>query len=121
MTNPLSAMPRLRELERSLLDPHNVHDKPFVFPGYDGVPFRGAVPTLKDNDPIQPDTSGRQVLIECLNLAEPEHQSRYQDICQLIGNGFAELSYEERQYDPDVKNWRVLIRWMLKYAYMPKR
>lgn len=119
-TVPFSAVPRLKELEHNLLDPNDVHSRPFVFPGYEGMPFRGTVPLLKANDPVKPE-QGRQVRVECLDLSDSKQLQHYQDICQVIGNGFAELSYEERQYDTEIKNWRVLIRFMINYAYMPKR
>ena len=34
-----------------LLDPHHVRDKDFTFPGWNGLPFRGSIPSLKETDP----------------------------------------------------------------------
>jgi len=90
----------------------------FVFPGVDGLPYRGATPNLKEGDRVRPQTAS-QVFVRVLNLADKDDLAKYEQISQMVGNGYAQISCEERMYDPDIKNWRVLIRWMLLYTHMP--
>jgi hypothetical protein len=114
-------VPVRSEIPTELLDPHGVHSKPYVFPGSEGMPFRGTVPMLKEDDPPERQPQmGSQVQVDILVLSDTEDLKRYRDICQLVANGFGQISYEERKYDEDVKNWRVLVRWFLTYAYVPK-
>lgn len=93
-----------------------------VFPGHEGLPFRGAVPNLKHDESqrLQPQT-GAIVRVDVLNLANDEDKDEFAKIGQLVANGYAIVSKEEIQYDPDIKNWRVFIRWAELYAYNPLR
>jgi hypothetical protein len=110
-----------RAIPSGLLDPHGMHAKPFVFPGSDGLPFRGAVPMLKEDDPPERRPQvGSQVRIDVLNLSDAKDLAYYQEIWQVVANGYGQISCEERRYDEDIKSWRVMIRWFLSYAYVPK-
>lgn len=104
-------------LDPRLLDPTGSHKKPLSFPGYDGIPFRGVVPDLKESDQEQPQV-GSQVYVNILDLSNAEDLDYYGKISQLVGNGFAQISFEERQFIQEKGSWLVLIRWMLHYAYM---
>jgi len=106
-------------MDPKLQDPHKTHNKDSVLPGHNGLPFRGPVPNLKDSDPVQPEVAN-QVFVHVLNLTDKEDLKTYQKICQMVGNGYAQISFEEREYDKEAKNWRVLIRWMLLYTHMPR-
>lgn len=106
------------ELDPQLIDPYGMLDKQSVLPGFDGLPFRGRVPSLKDTDRVQPQTSS-QVYVHVLDLSNEKHLKLYRQICQVVGNGMAQISVEERKYDEEKKNWRVFIRWMLNYTHMP--
>ncbi len=114
----LPAVPERKPFDSRLLDPTGAHRKPLSFPGYEGIPFRGSIPDLKESDPLQPQV-GSQVYVHCLNLADPKDLEYYGQISQMVGNGFAQISFEERQFVAENKSWLVLIRWMLHYAYMP--
>jgi hypothetical protein len=104
-----------------LLDPHGTQSLELVFPGHDGLPFRGSVPQLKEDDSTEKRPQvGTQLYVDVLDLSKPDDLLHYRDVCQMVANGYAQVSYEDRQYDEDVKNWRILLRWFLNYAYVPK-
>jgi hypothetical protein len=104
-----------------LLNPTGAGGGDLSFPGYEGVPFRGPVPDLKHDDPqhMQPQF-GQNVYVKVFNLFDEEQLKQYSDICQMVGNGFAAISSEDRVYDDDIKNWRVFIRWIEFFTYDPK-
>jgi hypothetical protein len=110
-----------KKADPRLLDPHGILGAPNVFPGFNGVPFRGPVPDLKENDPEhkQPQV-GVQAHVEVLVTNKPEDMARYEEIMQTIGNGFGQLGAEERQYDDSIKGWRIFVRWWALYSYVPK-
>lgn len=110
-----------KEIDPRLLDPHGVLSLPNVFPGFNNVPFRGPVPALKENDPEhkQPQV-GVQAHAAVLVTTNPEDMKRYEEIMQVIGNGYGQLGAEERQYDDSIKGWRIFIRWWALYSYVPK-
>lgn len=90
-------------------------------PGWDGLAFYGTVPNLKtdDGEGMQP-RLGTEVYVEVLNLSQPPDLERYEKVMQLVGLGKALISAEERVYDPDIKSWRIFLRWIHKFAYSPK-
>jgi hypothetical protein len=115
--------PRWGTLDPKLLDPSGGQvDQPAVLPGYEGVPFRGPIPNVKESDPFyrQPQI-GSKVHIEILDLSNDEHLERYSKVSQMVANGFAKMSQERIEYDPDKKNWRVFVRWLEMYAYDPTK
>jgi hypothetical protein len=109
--------PELGELDPRLVDPHDSHKDGFVFPGMDGLPYRGKIPNLKETDRQQPEL-GRQVFVNIFTLNDAKDMADYQKVCQMVGNNYAEISYEERIYDEEIKSWRILIRWYLIYTHM---
>jgi hypothetical protein len=103
-----------------LVDPQGIFSQPMVLPGIEGLPFRGSsIPDLKETDPdkFRPKV-GVQIFANVLNLADKEDMKYYQQILQLVGNGYAQVSVEERQYDSTIKSWHVFIRWILYYGYI---
>lgn len=106
------------DIDPRLIDPWGTLNKGFTFPGHEGLPFRGRIPSLKDSDPVQPQV-GTQVYVDILDLSNKGDLEKYRQICQVVGNGIATISAEERVYDEDKKNWRVFIRWVLNYTHMP--
>lgn len=109
-----------QKLPRELIDPFNVLDKPNILPGWEGAPFRGkAIPDVKENDPFhkQPQTS-MQARVRVFDLSNPEHLTEYENIMQVISNGFGQLGAEERVYGEDIKNWRIFIRWWQVFSHM---
>lgn len=108
------------KLPDKLIDPAGVFTQPMVLPGLEGLPFRGdSIPDLKEADPdkFRPQV-GQQIFANVLDLSNEEDMRYYQQILQLVGNGFAQISVEERKYDNAIKSWRVFIRWILYYGYM---
>lgn len=105
-----------------LIDPTGgrMDEKP-VLPGWNGRPFRGPVPNLRADDPEhrQPQEAAR-VHVEVLDLSKPADLGKYQELSQMVANGFAMISFEKQEYDPAKKNWRVLVRWFEIFAYMPQ-
>lgn len=111
----------LANFDHTLLDPHGVLGKHNTFPGWNGTPFRGAVPNIKEDDPqAKTPETGYQAHVEILDFSNADHLKRYQGIMQIIANGFGVMGDEDRQYDKDAKTWRILIRWWQVYSYVPK-
>ena len=96
-----------------LVDPTGQLNKKSILPGFEGTPYRGHIPDLRHDDPqrIKPELH-YQVHIDVLDLSKEPDMKRYHDACQMIANGFAQLSKEDLQYDPAKKNWRVFMRWL---------
>jgi hypothetical protein len=109
------------DFDPRLIDPFNVHRSNLVFPGMDGLPFRGGTtPDLKESDPEhrQPQI-GTKVGVKQLDLSIQTDLEYYQNILQMVANGTAQISFEERVYGDDIKSWRVLIRWVEYYYFQP--
>lgn len=110
-------------IDVKLLDVTGGHiDAPSVFPGSDGLPFKGPIPNLKHDDPghKQPQV-GMKVHVETLDLSKPAQMKRYRDICQAVGNGYEQLSKEDMRYDENKKNWRVFVRWLELFTFDPTK
>lgn len=88
---------------------------------FDGLPFEGEVTHLKKDDPAyrQPVEASR-TRIRQLSSASPEDMKEWTGIMQKVADGVAKVSFEEKVYDPDVKGWRVLIRWVEYYYTNPE-
>ena len=104
-----------------LLDPTGTRDQPSILPGFQGLPFRGRVPNLKTDDPEykQPQVASR-IFVRVFDLSKPKDLEYYEKVSQLVGNGFAVISIEDKVFDEKLHNWRVLLRWMVQYSYVPK-
>jgi hypothetical protein len=109
------------ELDQRMLDPGGVVGQPNVFPGHNGMPYRGRSPFLREDDPehVQP-REAFQVHVQIFDLSVEEDLKYYSEVWQTVANGLAFISADERQYDPDKKNWRVFLRWGIPYTYAPK-
>lgn len=122
MPPPIDVPPELRNvIDPKLVDPFSIHRQSVVFPGIDGIPFKGPPPNLKDTDPEhnQPQLA-QQAKVKQLNLAEPKDMEQYQQIIQIIANGYGQISFEDRVYDESIKSWRVLIRWIEYFYHLPR-
>ncbi len=111
------------QLNVKLLDPTGGHiDAEPTFPGWEGLPFKGPPPDLKAGDPQfrQPQV-GMKVHVEVLELSRPKDMRRYRTICQMVGNGYAQMSKEDMRYDEKAKHWRVFIRWLELFTFDPSR
>jgi hypothetical protein len=115
-----AATPFDRVREHGLIDPHAVLNKEFVFPGLEGLPFRGSVPTIKEDDPPEKRPQmGTQAFVKILELDKEEDLQTYVDIAQLVANGVAQISFEDKRWIEEKQNWKVLIRFMLVFYHMP--
>ena len=106
----------------SLVDPsEGQRNRDPVYPGIDGIPYRGDPYDRKENDPdhLQP-KQGARVHVEILEMNKPEDRQRMEDIYSMFCNGSAVISAEERQWDEEIKSWRVFIRWADLYLYNPQ-
>ena len=111
------------QMEPKLLDPTDGQGRMEPkFPGWNGLPFRGEVPDRKEADPehMQPKVAA-SAHVEVLDMSKVDDLKRYEEVSQMVTNGFAVMSFEERQYDEDTKNWRVFIRWGDLFAYNPEK
>ena len=107
-------------LDQRLIDPFRLHRQSVTLPGIDGIPFRGPTPDLKEDDSERKRPQlGEKVGLRQLNLADPADMEEYRRIAQMVGNGYAQISFEERVYDASIMSWRVLIRWMEHYYFVP--
>jgi len=103
-----------------VLDPHGVLGTPGVFPGVDGLPFRGTPPMLRDNDPDhkQPQR-GLEAHLDIFVLNNEDDKKKLVNIRQAAVNGYVQIGKEDLQYDAELKTWRVLVFWYDVFAYMP--
>ena len=104
-------------IDQKLVDPTGTMEQPPVLPGYQGVPYRGPARDIKSDDPehIQPEIRAK-VHIQILDLSKQDDVDEYTRICQVIANGYGQLSKEDMQYDKRKKNWRVFVRWLELFA-----
>jgi len=81
-------------------------------PQFEGLPFRGAAPDLKNTDPshMQPKIC-YEVHVRQFDLKNEKHLEEYENIFQQVAEGSVTVSFEERVYDDDIKSWRVLLRY----------
>ena len=86
---------------------------------YRGLPYDGEKDIIgKDNTPMM----RRVAKVAQYDLSKSEDMETYASVLQDIADGKALLSFEERIYDPDIKSWRVLIRWAeLRYTTHKKK
>lgn len=95
---------------------------PTLFKGLDGIPFRSngtTAPNIKSDDPVQP-VLVQDAKVKIFDLSDAEHLREYERIWFEIGRGRYKFSAEERQFLPELKNWRVLIRYSELYFELPK-
>ena len=94
----------------------------YVYPGYEGIPFRSASavpPDLKSDDAVQP-TIVVDAKVHVFDLSDPEALEVYQFIWDQVAKGRFVQPVENREYDPDTKNWRVFIRYGVRWLEMPR-
>jgi hypothetical protein len=85
------------------------------------LPYVGPVLDFKDDDPqsLRPELRYKGC-VAVLDLSDAEDMETYRALAQKFCQQHAILSMEEREYDPEVKNWRVLIRWMEPFYGAPE-
>lgn len=107
------------EVPEDLLDPFKTLTQQSVLPGFGGMPFRGTVPDLKEDDPRRPEPA-YQAFVRVFDLSNTKDLEYYEKIYQVAYNGFAVICAEERAYDKQKRNWRVFLRWAWTYSHMPE-
>lgn len=88
------------------------------FPGYEGIPYRGPVPQLANNDAVKPETV-QDAKIKVLDTSKADDLQEYERICDNIAKGISLMSMEKVQWVEDTKSWMILIRYIELYAEMP--
>lgn len=77
---------------------------------YDGLPYKGKVRDYKENDPDDKlPQMGMEAHVDIFELNDKEQLKAYEAVVQKLVSDRAILSYEEKEYDQELKNWRILI------------
>lgn len=77
---------------------------------WEDLPYRGTVRDFKENDPEDKlPQMGFEAHVEIFELNDKEQLKGYQQVVQKLVTDQAIMSYELKEYDPDIKSWRVLI------------
>ena len=113
------AADRYPKIDHKLLDPTGVMSEPGRLPGWDNVPFKGAVPDLKDKDPRTPET-GYQAYVRVFHTNNAEDMKYYEKLYQAACNGFVIFSQEDRKWVESKECWQIWLRWAFVYSYMPE-
>ena len=110
------------DIPPEILDPHGMLGRKDTLPGWEGIPFRGVVPQLKNDDPEQKQPrEGFHAYTNVFRLDKQEDLEAYTKIKQVIANGFGMMGSEERQYDDSIKSWRIMICWWRVFSFVPKQ
>lgn len=87
---------------------------------FEGIPYKGAPLNIKNTDNIENILKlNRVVHVKTFALKKDEALKEYENVCQAIQDGHAQLSFEDKQYVPADQNWVVLVRW-IEWWYSPK-
>mgnify|MGYP001206578732 CR=1 FL=1 len=100
-----------------LIDPDGVMGKPFVYPGFQGKPFRGPIPDLKKGDVAQP-KMGMEGHAFIFDLSNPKHLEYYETIFHMAYNGRAAVGVDRVDYDPKTGTYRAFVRWAFLFTHM---
>ena len=89
---------------------------------FEGLPYKGAPMDIKTADPEgkQP-VLCRDVRIKQFDTSVDTEISEWQHVMQKVADGVAVVSFEEKQYVPETKSWRILVRWFEEYYTNPER
>jgi len=80
---------------------------------YGGYPFRGKPVLLKDtDDPADLLQFNTEVHVRRFDLQDPADLTKYEEICQMVADSRAEISYENIEFITAQANWVVLLRWI---------
>lgn len=93
----------------------------YIFKGMNGIPFRSKrpeAPHIKANDPIQP-TIVVDMHARVFDLSIPEDLQAYIAVWNAVSKGWYTPPLEERQWVPEQKNWKVFMRWGVRYWELP--
>lgn len=88
----------------------------------DGIqlPYIGPVLDYKEDDPqhLRPQLRYNACVAQW-DLSKVEDMEQYRSYCDKLCKQQAIASFEEKEYDPDTKSWRILCRWMEPYYGPP--
>jgi len=92
-----------------------------MWPRYQGIPFRGAVPDVKKGDKVLPVRVG-DVHVDIFELWDDEQRQAYADICSRFSKEQTncQLSMEKWIEVEAHNSWKVMVRWIEWFAEMPK-
>lgn len=93
----------------------------YVFKGAGGIPFRStssAAPDIKSDELRRQPVIVLDAQVEVLTL--PADVQKYAELWDLFAKGRAVLSAEDRQWIPETKEWRVLLRYGLRWWELPQ-
>lgn len=86
----------------------------------DGRPIFGPAVPLRPDEQAKLTSGVHDVEVEVLDLSRPEQKQRYAELLDGYYNRtlfFVRPPLEA--YDPEIKNWRVLVRWGRTCAEVP--
>lgn len=91
--------------------------------GADGIPFitgKKHVPIYtKDDGPRKAPQYAKKPRVDVFDLSDEKDMEKYNRIWEAVGHGLVRVAVEDRQWMPDVKNWKVFIRWFIAGAMDP--
>lgn len=103
-----------------LEDPEGIKGEPFVFPGFEGHPFRGKIPDLKKTDRAQPQV-GYEGHAFVFHLSNPKHLDYYERLFHMAYNGRAQIGMDRVDFDPKTGKYTAFVRWAFIFTYMKKK
>jgi hypothetical protein len=88
---------------------------------YNGLEYKGPVrPYKKDDPPDRQPQLVRDPHIQVFCTDSDEDMEEYREVFKRVVAGRSVISFEEKVYDPDIKGWRILLRWMDIWYTAPK-
>jgi hypothetical protein len=90
-----------------------------VFPGFDGIPYRGrGVPNLRNDDIKQPEEvwDGRAKVFD---FSKEEDVIDYNRIVDNVAKGIYILCVEHHHWSPKTDNIKIYARWAERFAEPP--
>jgi hypothetical protein len=91
------------------------------FPGWNGLPFRGRPDLFRETDPqSQQPKEAYKTHTDIFDMTDEEQKKKYNEMLQMVYNGFAIIHKEESRYNKDTKNWKIFVAWCELFTYNPK-
>jgi hypothetical protein len=119
-TNAEIAKERKVAAKRSAQEKLDTDTRPPKQGQFFGMDYRAnGIPNIKEGDSVQPEFKGN-AKIAVLDLSDPEDLVKYEGIWEKLAAKEAVLGSEDKQYDEDIKSWRVLIRYSEVWFQMPE-
>jgi hypothetical protein len=88
---------------------------------WQGMPYRGpAFPYKEDDPPSRQPQMRMQAHVRTFDLADDEDRKEYELVAQKWADQTIQVSFEERVYNPEKKNWIILMRWFDMFYAPPE-